>query len=204
MKMNLLSSRFRRCLPMAAFPIIALVALGSIASRAAAAPALLDDFADAEHTHTGAGRFVVDDKAMGSGSHATQKIENGILVVRGELVPGRGLPSFISVPLLLSADAKPQDLTGFEGVRIRVKVIKGILTVQVASSEIQNFDFHTSGQVTGKRGEFSEVRLPFKGMKRAWSEQTPLNLKTITSVNLVAFGLAKTDFAYEVDEIGFY
>jgi hypothetical protein len=58
--------------------------------------------------------------------------------------------------------------------------------------------------VTGKRGEFSEVRLPFKDMKRAWSEQIPLNLKTITSVNLVAFGMAKDAFAYEVDEIGFY
>ena len=41
-------------------------------------------------------------------------------------------------------------------------------------------------------------------MKRAWSEQIVLNLKTITSVNLVSFGLAKDAFAYEVDEIGFY
>jgi len=41
-------------------------------------------------------------------------------------------------------------------------------------------------------------------MKRAWSEQTVLNLKSITSVNLVSFGLAKDAFAYEVDEIGFY
>jgi hypothetical protein len=31
-----------------------------------------------------------------------------------------------------------------------------------------------------------------------------LNLKSITSVNLVSFGLAKDVFAYEVDEIGFY
>ena len=41
-------------------------------------------------------------------------------------------------------------------------------------------------------------------MKRAWSEQTTLNLKSITSVNLVSFGIAKDAFAYEVDEIGFY
>ncbi len=43
-----------------------------------------------------------------------------------------------------------------------------------------------------------------KEMKRAWSEQIVLNLKSITSVNLVSFGLAKDAFAYEVDEIGFY
>jgi hypothetical protein len=79
-----------------------------------------------------------------------------------------------------------------------------MLCVQVGSSEIDNFDYHTSPPITGKRGEFQEVRLPFKEMKRAWSEQTRLNLKSITSVNLVSLGLARDAFAYEADEIGFY
>jgi hypothetical protein len=193
----------RRILPVAAL-VLLLSAVTAPAARAAATPALLDDFADSEHTHTGARRLLIDDKAMGSQSHATQKCGNGVLVVQGELVPGRGLPAFISVPLLVSAESTPQDLSGYQGVRIRVKVVKGILTVQVATSDIQNFDYHTSGPVAGKRGEFSEVRLPFKDMKRGWSEQIPLNLKSITSVNLVAFGMAKDAFAYEVDEIGFY
>lgn len=203
-KMNLISLSFSRHVAVLALSMVGFVDLAGITAAAAPTLAQLDDFTDAQHTSRGAGRFVVDDKAMGSHSHATQRCVNGIMTVEGELVPGRGLPSFISVPLLLAADAKAQDLTGFEGVRIRVKVIKGILTIQVASAEIQNFDFHTSGPVSGKRDEFSEVRLPFKDMKRAWSEQIPLNLKTITSVNLVAFGVARDTFAFEVDEIGFY
>jgi hypothetical protein len=48
------------------------------------------------------------------------------------------------------------------------------------------------------------VKVPFKEMKRSWSEQTPLDLKTLTSVNLISFGMAKDAFAYEVDELGFY
>jgi hypothetical protein len=48
------------------------------------------------------------------------------------------------------------------------------------------------------------VRVPFADMKRAWSAQTPLNVKLVTSVNLVAFAMAPGKFAYEVDEIGFY
>ena len=56
----------------------------------------------------------------------------------------------------------------------------------------------------GKRDEFQEIRLAFKDMKRAWSEQTTLNLKSITSINLVSFGMARDTFAYEVDENGFY
>jgi hypothetical protein len=181
---------------------LATIAFGAIAAQAGTTPAVLDDFSDVKRN--GTDRFLVTDKDLGSQSHATQKCEGGVLAVAGDLVPGRGVPAFISLPLLLSSDAKPHDLSNYEGVRIRVKVAKGSLSVQVASSEIQNFDYHTSAPLAGKRGEFQEIRLAFKDMKRAWSEQTPLNPKVITSVNLVAFGLAKDAFAYEVDEIGFY
>jgi len=205
MKMNLIpSSSTTRRKPLATTLITALFALGSIAVQAAATPMLLDDYSDPTRNKNGVERLLIDDKAAGSKSQATQKCENGVLSVKGDLVPGRGVPAFISEVSLLSADGKPKDLTGYQGVRLRVKVTKGILCVQVSSSEIANFDYHTGAPIAGKRGEFQEVRIPFKEMKRAWSEQTVLNLKSITSVNLVSFGIAKDAFAYEVDEIGFY
>jgi hypothetical protein len=182
----------------------ALLALSHITLQAATTPSVLDDFSDPTRNNHGAERMIIDDKVAGSQSHATQKCEAGVIMVKGELVPGRGVPAFISLPLLLSTDAKPHDLSAYEGVRIRVKPTKGILSVQVSSTEITNFDYHSSPPITGKRGEFTEVRIPFKEMKRAWSEQTPLNVKSVTSINLVSFGLAKDSFAYEVDEIGFY
>jgi hypothetical protein len=182
-----------------------LCALGSIAARAAtAAPLLLDDYSDPKRNKNGVERRLIDDRSAGSHSQATQKCENGVLIVKGDLSPGRGVPAFISAVSLLSADGKAKDLTAYRGVRLRVNVIKGILCVQVGSSEITNFDFHTSAPISGKRGGFQEVRIPFKEMKRTWSEQTALNLKSVTSVNLVSFGVAKDAFAYEVDEIGFY
>jgi hypothetical protein len=184
--------------------IAAFLAFGSMAAQAAAAPMLLDDYSDPSRNKNGVARLLIDDKAAGSKSQATQKCKNGVLTVKGDLAPGRGVPAFISQVSLLSADGKPKDLTGYLGVRLRVKVTKGILCVQVGSSEIANFDYHTGAPIAGKRGEFQEVRVPFKEMKRAWSEQTTLNLKSITSVNLVSFGMAKDSFAYEVDEIGFY
>ena len=201
MKLDNLSPAGRRMLTSGALFIsmLALVPAGN-----GAAPALLDDFSNAQATLSGAPRLLIDDKAMGSQSHATETCSNGELLVRGELVPGRGRPAFISVPLLLAPDGKPADLSSYQGVRMRVRLTKGILAVQVASSDIQNYDYHTSGPVAGKYGEFSEVRIPFKEMKRGWSEQTALNLKTITSVNLVSFGMAKDDFSYEVQEVGFY
>ena len=127
-----------------------------------------------------------------------------MLSVKGDLVPGRGVPAFISLVSLLSADGKPKDLSGYEGVRLRVKITKGLLCVQVGSSEVDNYDYHTSTPIPGKRGEFQEVRVSFRDLKRAWSKQTALNPKSVTSINLVSFGLTKDAFAYEVDEIGFY
>jgi hypothetical protein len=167
-------------------------------------PPLLDDYANDQRNHLGAERLLIDDQTTGSRSRATVKCEGGVLSVHGDLVPGRGVPAFISGVSPLSVDGKPKDLSGYEGVRLRVKVRKGILCVQVATSTIINFDFHTSAPIAGKGGDFHEVRIPFRDMKRAWSEQTSLNLKAVTSVNLVTFGLSNDTFAYEVDEIGFY
>jgi hypothetical protein len=188
----------------AAVLMAALISLVSLAAQAAQFPALLDDFSDASLNQSGIERLLIDDKAAGSQSHATKQCADGVLAVEGELVPGRGVPAFISLVSLLSPEGKAQDLSNYTGVRLRVKVTKGILSVQVGSSEITNFDYHTSGPVQAKRGEFQEVRMPFKEMKRGWSEQTPLKLNLITSVNLVSFGLARGPIAYEVDEIGFY
>jgi hypothetical protein len=173
-------------------------------TQAATGYLLLDDYSDPARNQNGVERLLIDDATAGSQSQATLKCENGVLSVQGDLVPGRGVPAFISAVSPLSADGTPRDLTGYEGVRVLAKVVGGILCVQVGSSEIDNFDYHTSAPITGKPGQFQEVRIPFKELRRAWSEQTALNLKSITSINLVSFGMARGAFAYEVDEIGFY
>ena len=195
----------RSAQPRALLVVILLTILAVVPySAQAGTPPLLDDFDDSSRNKLGVERLLIDDKAAGSQSNATKQCADGILTVEGELVPGRGVPAFISLVSLLSPEGKPQDLSNYDGVRLRVKVHKGILTVQVGSSEITNFDYHTSRPIAGKRGEFQEVRMPFKEMRRAWSEQIPLNVKVITSVNLVSFGMARGEIAYAVDEIGFY
>lgn len=190
--------------PLSSALLAALLTFAAIAAQPTATPLLLDDFSDPKTNKNGVERLLIDDKSAGSKSQATQKCENGVLTVKGELVPGRGVPAFISEVSPLSATGKPNDLSAYQGIRLRVKVIKGILVVQVGSSDILNYDYHGSTPITSKRREFQEVRIPFKEMKRAWSEQTALNLKSITSVNLVSFGVARDSFEYAVDEIGFY
>jgi hypothetical protein len=192
------------CRAAAATLLAALLVLQPFAAESAAPPLLLDDYSDPKLNKSGVERLLIDDKGVGSASRATQKCENGVLSVKGELAPGRGVPAFISEVSLFFADGKPKDLSAYEGVRLRVKVLKGILCVQVTSSDIRNFDYHTSAPIAGKGRDFQELRVSFKELRRAWSEQTPINLKTVTGVNLVSFGMAKDSFAYEVDEIGLY
>lgn len=184
-------------------PVLFLLASLCAASLRADQPALIDHFANPALTARGAGRLLFTDKDAGGQSNATQRCESGVLVVKGELRPGRGAPAFISIPLLLSTDGKPADVGAYTGVRLRVKVTQGALIVQVSSADVDNFDFHSATVVT-KRGDFAEVRWPFADLKRAWSAQTALNLKQVTSVNLVAVGMAPGAFAFEVDEIAFY
>mgnify|MGYP003652315224 CR=1 FL=1 len=202
------SPRFRPAvLRLAACSLVGFFIFGPVPLRAdpaPAAPALLDDFSEADHTALGAGRLVITDEGLGGKSQATATCADGVITVEGTLAPGRGMPGFVSVPLLLSADGQPRDLSAYTGVRLRVKVTRGLLAVQVASTEIVNFDFHASPPIKRQGGDFQEVRLPFAAMKRAWSEQTPLNPKSVTSVNLLAIGVAPDAFAYVVDEIGFY
>ena len=67
-----------------------------------------------------------------------------------------------------------------------------------------NFDFHAAPVVRQSGGDFHEVKIPFASMKRAWSEQTPLDPSTLASISLVAFDMQSGSFDFEIDEVGFY
>ena len=202
--MNLRSSHFTRLHnSLATVLVLAACAVTPGIARANDVPELLDDFSDPHRTRAGIERIVIDDSSIGGKSHASQSSADGVLSVEGEIFPGRGQPGFVSLILLLAPAGEPRDLSGYEGIRIRVHVTKGALTVVAASSEIQNFDYHATAIPRTSKG-LQEIKIPFEDLKRVWSEQTPLNLETISSINLVASGLQKGGFAYEVDEVGFY
>jgi hypothetical protein len=202
MKMFRTSTSVRRvCL--AGLAALACSVLGASVAPAGQASPLIDDFANQDRTTLGAPRLIIDDQGAGSQSTARQTCADGVLRVEGQLKPGRGTPAFISVPLLLNAEGTPLDASNYTGVRLKVRVLAGSLAVQVASAPIDNYDYHISAPLA-RHPSVREIHVPFKDLKRAWSPQTPLDLKQLTSVNLVSFGLASEAFAYTVEEIAFY
>jgi len=164
----------------------------------------VDDFNDPNINSLGIARMFINDTSAGGQTSTQQSVTGGVLSAKGEILPPRGQPGWASAVLLLDPQGLPQDASAYEGIRLLVRVNKGNLSVSANSSEITNFDYHAALVTRQSDGKFHEVRIPFSEMKRAWSEQTPLNTSTLTGLSVVAFDLQKGTFDFEIDEIGFY
>jgi hypothetical protein len=185
------------------FSIASLIAYSSY-SFAAELPLVVDDFSNVESNSLGIPRQFLDDKMMGGKTKTEIDVSGGKLNIKGEIIPPRGQPGWASSVFLLNAEGLPRDASKFEGVRLLIKVDNGSISVSANSAEVTNFDYHAAVVAVQSDGKFHEVKIPFTSMKRAWSEQTKLNSETISSLSIVAFGIQKTLFNFEVDEVGFY
>jgi len=165
---------------------------------------LIDSFSDPENNSLGNPRQFVTDTVAGGNTTAEQQVSKGVLLVKGEIVPPRGQPGWASSVLLLDPQGLAKDASAFDGLVLRVKLTKGSLSVSANSTEVTNFDYHAAPIAVKADGNFHELKIPFSSMKRAWSEQTALNSKTIASFSIVAFGLQKESFEFELDDISFY
>ncbi|WP_308364388.1 MULTISPECIES: CIA30 family protein [unclassified Microbulbifer] len=164
----------------------------------------VDDFSDSQRNSLGIERQFIDDTTAGGNTAVHYSIEDGILVARGEIAPPRGQPGWASAVLLLDPQGLPINVSKFQGVRLLVRVNKGNLSISAISPEVTNFDYHAAPIALQADGQFHEVKIPFASMKRAWSEQTPLNTETISSLSMVAFDVRRNAFDFEVDEVSFY
>lgn len=190
-------------LPRRALAILAILVV-SCASFGESLIPLIDDFDDEVNNSLGIQRQFIADTAVGGGTTAEQSVTAGVLSIKGEIVPPRGQPGWASLVLPLDPQGLAQDASAFEGVLLLVKVTEGNLSVSVNSTEVQNFDYHAAPITVRPDGNFHEVRVPFTDMTRAWSEQTPLNLETLGSLSIVAYGVQKSSFEFEVDEVRFF
>ncbi|MDO3384779.1 CIA30 family protein [Gilvimarinus sp. SDUM040013] len=180
----------------------ALVLSGSV--FADALPPLVDSFDDATNNDLGLPRQLMTDSVAGGQSTATHSVDAGVVVVKGDITPARGQLGWASFVLPLDGQGQPQDADAYEGVLLKVKLNKGNLSVSVNSTEVTNFDFHASPVTVTNDGEFHEVKVPFDSLKRAWSEQTPLNAATVNAISIVAYGVQPESFNFVLDEVSFY
>ncbi|WP_217693843.1 CIA30 family protein [Thalassotalea sp. PP2-459] len=165
---------------------------------------LIDDFNHKTNNSLGLPRQFINDTTAGGKTTTTLTISNGSMHQSGDIIPPRGQPGWASSVLLLDAQGMPINLSQYEGIKLLIKVRKGNLSVSANSTEVTNFDYHAAPVIISADEQFHEVKLPFNAMKRAWSEQTPLNTKTINSVSIVAYAMQRSSFDYHIREVSFY
>lgn len=187
-----------------AISLALVVALGSPPALAGEARSSIDDFSDPSLNGLGHPRIFVTDNSVGGGSSLEHVIEDGVLAASGEITPPRGQPGWASMVLLLDAPGQAADASAYEGVKLRLRISSGNLSLSANSTEVTNFDYHAAPLIRQAGEGFHEVRLPFSSMKPTWSEQAPLNTATLASISLVAYDLKPGSFDYEIEEISFY
>ena len=183
--------------------VLALLTFSSASFSGSLNP-LIDDFSDTTNNNLSIPRQFLNDTLAGGSTTTAQEVAKGIITAKGEIIPPRGQPGWASMILPLDSQSLPKDASAFEGVRLLIKINSGSMSISANSTEITNFDYHAAPIAVTADGRFHEVKVPFVTMKRAWSEQTPLNTKTINSLSIVAFGLQKSTFDFAVDEVSFY
>ena len=184
--------------------LIATLSLVATAATASPAPQLVDDFGNPDVNSLGLPRLFADDSSVGGKTTTNYKIIEGALIAKGAIKPPRGQPGWASTVFLLEATGQPQDLSQYKGIQLKIRIQKGNISISANSSEVTNFDYHATAIARKAGDDFQNVKIPFSSMRRAWSEQTALNTKTIASLSLIAFDLQPGSFAFEVEEIRFY
>lgn len=166
--------------------------------------AIIDNFDNSTNSNFGYPRQFINDTVMGGGTKTQQNVNDGKIMLSGEIVPPRGQLGWASTVILMGEEAQSIDASEYNGIRLRIKINTGSVSVSVNSTDVDNFDYHSTVINVAPDGNYHEIDLPFDSLKRSWSEQTQLNTKTINSLSVVAFGLKKTAFDFEIDEISFY
>lgn len=182
---------------------LAVLLASSHSSFASELSAPIDNFSQSKNS-LGIERQYISDALAGGGTIIEPRLEKGILYLKGNILPPRGQPGWASTVLPLGGEGQAQDASAFKGIHMRIKVSEGNISISANSTEVTNFDFHAKPIAVAADGKFHAIKIPFSSMKRAWSEQTPLNTKTLHSLSLVAFSPLKTNFDYAIDEISFY
>lgn len=185
-------------------PTTLLATVLSFSSISAEKSLLIDDFKHESSNKLGLQRLFMTDVTVGGQSKSNVTVNNGVIEIKGEIVPPRGQPGWSSSVLPLASMGEHIDASGYQGIQLRLKVNSGSLIISANSSEVTNFDYHAAPIPVAPNGKFHEIKVPFADMKRAWSEQSALNTATLASLSIVAISMQNASYDFAVDKVSFY
>lgn len=167
------------------------------------AQALLDDFESGTLTSAlGTTWRVYRDEVVGGTSTADVLVSGGVLRVEATIRPAPGGIGFIELALPLDESGAPRDVSAFDGVRVRLRVWRGILALKIQTAEVTNHDH--PAVLLGPSEAVLDLMLPFPEFGPLWSPATPWTGRRVLGLALSAGGTEAGEVAYEIEEIAFY
>ncbi|MEM6263454.1 MAG: amidohydrolase family protein, partial [Bacteroidota bacterium] len=102
----------------------------------------------------------------------------------------------------LSDEAEYQDVSAFEGIRLRYRLPMGQVNLSLLTPDVTNFDYHA--RVLKASEEFQELSIPFSEFKQQWSAPVPWTGKQMSGISLGISSPIDMDLELEVDYLSFY
>jgi len=165
--------------------------------------ALVDSFAsDSLRSALGTTWRVYRDEAVGGASTADVRVSGGTLHVEAAIRPGPGGFGFVELALPLDAAEAPRDVSAFDGVRVRLRVLRGSLALKLRTAEVTNHDH--PAVLVGPSDAVQELTLPFAAFGPLWSPPVPWTGRRVLGIALSVGGAAAEEVAYEIEELAFY
>ncbi|MCI0690811.1 CIA30 family protein [candidate division KSB1 bacterium] len=165
--------------------------------------ALLDDFSKTDLTSALGNAWDRNvDTDWGGKSTLQHEYRDGALRVWGRLQPSPGAPGLAGFSLDLEEQGTLFDVTGFAGMRLRIKNVAGPLFLKIVTSGVANFDYHQV--MIQSSPEFQELKLPFSQFRQFWSAPVAWTGKDVRGVALWVSGFQPADFEFVIDRIEFY
>ena len=163
----------------------------------------LDDFSAAGLASTIGEEWSLDiDTAWGGASTLRTEKQGGMLRVLGTMKAGKGMPGLAGISLQLDSLGTFYDVRGYEGIRLRIKVVKGTLTLKLLTAGVKNYDFHAVA--IAKKPGMQTLELPFATFRQLWSAQIPWSGMDMRGVALWVSGFGAEEYDFTIDSIELY
>ncbi|MDB5033223.1 MAG: putative amidohydrolase [Chlorobi bacterium] len=161
---------------------------------------LIDDFSDSARSTAGTAWSRIIEE--GSPSTLHMEYRNGAMHVWGKMMPKDGRPGFVGISLGLDTAITPFDVTGFAGMRIRIKSAKSRVSLNAMTTGVKNYDFHSVR--IELHPDFTQLDFPFTKFRQSWSAPVPWTGRDMYGVGLWVSGFEPADYDFTIDSIEFY
>jgi len=183
-----------------------------ITAVSTAKPMLVAEFDSGEiATNSGVKWQEATDKSAGGTSTVRMELlaegaENskGALRITGNVTTDFPYGGFAGISVVLHADNKPEDLSGYTGVTFYARGDEARYRVAVSCAAVK--DHNDFGKVFTTSKTWTRIRVPFAELTQmpGWGQQVMWTAKDVRGLVFTTVGAPRDNYRLDIDQISFY